>query len=132
MSRTDTVTKIKELAQEVHDRIIKNKSPSLHMPLRSLSNVSFDEKVGYFEALGKTKARTLSASTIKTFAQTLHMLSFAKELSETDDEATKREAYYVSKNWGDAKFAEQPESDSVLDDIEGMIDVTREMLGFNG
>src|SRR5690606_17893520 len=57
----------------------------------------------------------------------------SKEMVEGDDFATKREAYYVSKNWGEAKFTEQPESDTVLDDIEALFSlegVTREQLRF--
>ena len=52
---------------------------------------------------------------------------------ETDDTATKREAYYNSKNWGDAKFNDQTESDTVMDDIEAMFSmhgVSREQLRF--
>ena len=63
-------------------------------------------------------ASSLTASTIKSFAQSLRMMGLSKELVENDDTATKREAYYVSKNWGDARFSEQPESDTVMDDIE--------------
>ncbi|MBK9470659.1 MAG: DNA topoisomerase VI [bacterium] len=37
-------------------------------------------------------------------------MALSKEMVEQDDFATKREAYYVSKNWGEAKFQEQPES----------------------
>ena len=37
-----------------------------------------------------------------------------------DDFATKREAYYNSKNWGDCRFDEQAESDTVMDDIEAL------------
>jgi DNA topoisomerase-6 subunit A len=76
------------------------------------------------------KKRTLTANTIKTFAQSLKVLALSRELVRTDDIATKREAYYVSKNWGEARFHEQPESDNVIDDIEAMFGVTREMLGF--
>ena len=43
---------------------------------------------------------------------------------------TKREAYYVSKNWDEARFDEQPESDTVIDDIEALFQVNREQLGF--
>ena len=46
------------------------------------------------------------------------MIALSKELVENDDIATKREAYYVSKNWEDARFTEQPESDTVMDDVE--------------
>ncbi len=118
------------VAQMVYDKIEKHKAPQLSMPLRSLQNVKYDEKAGYFELVGKMKERHLSASTVKTFAQTLHMLSLAKELAVTNDEATKREAYYISKNWGDAKFNEQPESDTVMDDIEAMLMLNREVIGF--
>ncbi|RMF07244.1 DNA topoisomerase VI [Candidatus Woesearchaeota archaeon] len=109
---------------------MKKKQPVLVSPLRSLSNVKYDEKEGYFELLGKTKQRTLTASTIKTFAQTLRMMTLSKELIETDDIATKREAYYVSKNWADARFKEQTESDAVMDDVEAMFGLNREQLGF--
>ena len=121
---------IKELAQGVYDTILKKKQPNLDMPLRSLNNVKYDPKEGYFELLGKKKERTLTAGTVKTFAQTLRMMSLSKNLIETDDIASKREAYYISKNWGEAKFKEQPESDMVMDDIEAMLMVNREQIGF--
>jgi len=69
-------------------------------------------------------------NTVKTFAQTLRVMSLSKELIEKDDIATKREAYYVSKNWDEARFEEQPESDTVIDDVEAMFEVNREQLGF--
>ena len=57
------------------------------------------------------QARALSVNTVKNFAQTLRLMSISKEMVENDDFATKREAYYVSKNWGECKFNEQTESD---------------------
>lgn len=122
--------KIDKLAKEVYNTIHKRKQPELESPIRSLNNVSYNDKEGYFKILGKTKTRTLTATTIKTFAQTLRMMALSKELIKVDDLATKREAYYVSKNWGDARFKEQPESDSVMDDIEAMMGVNREQIGF--
>jgi len=121
---------IKEKATNVYKKILKKKTPELELPLRSLSNVKYDEKGGYFEILGKKKNRTLTVGTIKTFAQTLKMMSLSKELIEQDDIATKREAYYVSKNWREAMFKSQPDSDSVMDDVEAMMMVNREQLGF--
>ena len=124
------LSKIKELSNEVYLSIIKGKLPTVSMPLRSLQNVKYDPKDGYFELLGKMKERTLTAATIKTFAQTLLMMNESKKLIETDDIATKREMYYISKNWGEALFHEQPESDTVMDDIESMMMFNREQLGF--
>jgi len=125
-----TIKKIKDLANNIYQRIIKKRQPQLKSPLRSLSNVKYDPKDGFFELLGKEKIRTLTASSVKTFAQTLRMMALSKELIEKDDIATKREAYYVSKNWAEARFKEQPESDSVMDDMEAMLMVNREQLGF--
>ncbi|MBS3107044.1 DNA topoisomerase IV subunit A [Candidatus Woesearchaeota archaeon] len=124
------VEKIEDVATDVYQTILKKKQPKLKMPLRALTNVKYDPKEGYFELIDKTKTRTLTASSVKTFAQTLRMMALSKELVGTDDIATKREAYYVSKNWGDARFSSQPESDAVMDDVEAMMLVNREQIGF--
>jgi len=130
-NKKDTATeRIIDIGQGIYKKIIGKKAPDMQFPLRSLSNVKFDEKEGYFQMLGKKKERTLTASTIKTFAQTLHMMALSRDLIKTNDIATKRDAYYQSKNWADAKFNEQPESDSVMDDVEAMIGVNREQLRF--
>ena len=106
---------------------------SLQIPVRTLANVRYDPKRGYFELGPRLKHRGLSARTARSFAQTLKMMALSKELAERSDFATKREAYYVSKNWGACRFDGQPESDTVIADLEAMAleaDVTREALGF--
>jgi DNA topoisomerase VI subunit A len=122
--------KIRNVANSIYQTILKLDNPNVEIPIRSLNNVSYDVKKGYFELVGRMKERTLTASTIKTFAQTLRMMSLSKELIQVDDIATKREAYYVSKNWEDARFLEQSESDNVMDDIEAMLMTNREQMGF--
>ena len=121
---------IKETATSVRTRIQRRSKPTLSFPLRSLSNVKYHPTKGFLELKGKKKVRTLTVGTVKTFAQTLRMMSQAKNLVEDDEIMTKREAYYVSKNWDDARFDEQPESDTVIDDIEALFQVNREQLGF--
>lgn len=124
---------IQQVAKDVYEVASKGILPSMTMPQRNLANVTYDKKTGYFEMAGNLKTRTLDVNSVKTFAQTLRLMSLAKDMIEDRDFATKREAYYVSKNWGDAKFHEQRESDTVLDDIEGMFSlkgVTREVLRF--
>ncbi len=126
----NVVVRIKDSAQTLYDKVMAGGKPTMSTPIRSLSNVKYTPKKGHFEMVGKTKKRTLTVSTVKTFAQTLKMMALSKELIETDDMATKREAYYISKNWGKAGFAEQPESDTIMDDIEAMFGVNREQLKF--
>lgn len=128
-----TVGVIEETAKGVHQRILKRGKPDLQFPIRSLKNVSYSEKTGYFEIGRQKKTRTLTVNTVKSFAQTLRMMGLSKQLVEGNDFATKRDAYYQSKNWEDARFDEQTESDAVMDDIEAMFSVrgvSREQLRF--
>src|SRR5262245_31878926 len=125
--------RITEVARAIHRTIGKRGVPRLDFPARSLANVVYDEKEGYFEIGDQKVERTLTVNTVKTFAQTLRFMALSKELVERNDFATKRDAYYQSKNWGDARFDEQPESDAVMDDVEALFstyDVSREELRF--
>jgi DNA topoisomerase-6 subunit A len=128
-----TVDLIRSAASEVHSDIRQLKKPDLSFPVRALGNVTYSEKRGYFEIGRQKKVRTLTVNTVKSFAQTLRMMGLSKELIETNDFATKRDAYYQSKNWEEARFDEQTESDTVMDDIEALFSVrgvSREQLRF--
>jgi DNA topoisomerase-6 subunit A len=128
-----TVDAICETANDVYRDIQKHAKPDLAFPIRSLKNVSYSQKKGYFEIGKQKKLRTLSVNTVKSFAQTLRMMGLSKDLVEGNDFATKRDAYYQSKNWEDARFDEQSESDAVMDDIEALFSVrglSREQLRF--
>ncbi|MBD3869366.1 MAG: DNA topoisomerase IV subunit A [Acidobacteria bacterium] len=128
-----TVKAIKGAATEIAKKIERNEKPEVSFPVRSLSNVKYDPKMGYFQIGEGRSLRTLTVNTAKTFAQTMKMMALSKELIETSDFATKRDAYYQSKNWSDAKFDEQSESDTVMDDIEAMFSVngvSREQLRY--
>ena len=135
LSKVDTITvsSIDSTATDVHQHILAMQKPELKLPQRSLANVSYDRRVGHFKLGRGRKERTLTVNTVKNFAQTLKMMAMSKEMILQNDFASKREAYYVSKNWGEARFEQQPESDTVMDDIEAMFSldgVTREQLRF--
>jgi len=132
ISKQAASRKIVEVAKDIHETITrKNRKPSLHFPVRSLSNVKYDTRRGYFEILGKQVTRTLSYTTVKTFAQSMRLLAVTKnELLDKDDIAAKREVYYNAKSWGDCRFEQQPESDTLLDDMEAMLGINREQLGY--
>ena len=76
---------ITKRAGAVRARIQRRSKPTLSFPLRALSNVSYHPKKGFFELRGKKKTRTLTLATVKTFAQTLRMMSTAKNLVEEDE-----------------------------------------------
>jgi DNA topoisomerase VI subunit A len=128
-----TLGLISSTAEEIHKKIGKRQKPEMRFPVRSLGNVTYSEKRGFLEIGRQKKVRTLTVNTVKTFAQTLRMMSLSKDLIETNDFATKRDAYYQSKNWGDAMFHDQVESDTVMDDIEALFsqsEINREQLRF--
>ena len=128
-----TVNSIDATAEAVLAKIAKLDKPALKFPQRSLQNVTYDRKIGHFKLGRGRKERTLTYNTVKSFAQTLKLMALSKQMVLEDDFATKREAYYVSKNWDEAKFKEQPESDACMDDIEALFSldgVTRENLRF--
>ena len=124
------IAKIDGEARTVYTRIAKRQKPQMKLPIRSLANVKYRPKEGFFQLSGRNKIRTLTVGTVKTFAQTLKMLAMSKELIRTARHSTKREAYYQAYNWGEAAFAAQDESDTVMDDVEAMLGVNREQLNF--
>jgi DNA topoisomerase-6 subunit A len=130
-TREDASARIREIGETIRQDIRKRKKPAMEFPVRSLANVRYDVKTGFFEMLGKTAVRTLSTNTVKTFAQSVRLLATTKaDLLDKNDIAGKREVYYNSKSWGECRFEEQPESDALLDDMEAMLGVNRELLGY--
>jgi DNA topoisomerase-6 subunit A len=131
VSRKEASRKIVDIGGEIHKNILRRKKPDMRFPIRSLSNVKYDLKRGHFEIKGKMATRTLTYNTIKTFAQSMRLLATTKkDLLDKNDIAGKREIYYNSKSWGECRFDEQPESDTLLDDMEAMLAINREQLGY--
>jgi DNA topoisomerase-6 subunit A len=130
---TRTIGLIEKIAGAIRTNIDQGKLPSLELPVRSLENVTYDAAKGYFQLGPARKVRALTVNTARSFAQTLRMMAAARQLVEHNDFATKREVYYISKNWGDCRFDEQAESDTVMDDIEAVASLhglSREQLRF--
>ena len=128
-----TVQSIESAADDIYKKIGRRGKPMMRFPVRSLANVSYDKRKGYLEIGKARKERTLTVNTVKGFAQTLRMMGLSRELVLSNDFATKRDVYYQSKNWAEAKFDEQSESDTVMDDIEALFsvdDISREQLRF--
>jgi DNA topoisomerase-6 subunit A len=128
-----TIELIDATAGTVRDCIERGELPAIELPVRSLANVDYDADRGYLELGEATKTRTLTVKTVRSFAQTLRLMAASRQMVESDDFATKREAYYISKNWGDCRFDEQAESDAVMDDIEALASrhgLAREQLRF--
>jgi DNA topoisomerase-6 subunit A len=128
-----TIALIESIAKRVRARIDGGELPDIRLPVRSLDNVTYGEAKGYFELGDASKTRSLTVHTARPFAQTLRLMATSRQMVEQDDFATKREVYYISKNWGACRFDEQAESDAIMDDIEALASMhglSREQLRF--
>jgi len=70
-----TAKAIKEVATNIDKRIVRMRKPEVTFPVRSLGNLRYDPRKGYFEIGKDRSARTLSVNTAKSFAQTLKRVS---------------------------------------------------------
>lgn len=128
-----TIALIDSIAGQVRASVDRGALPEIELPVRNLDNVKYDEAQGYFELGAARKLRTLTVNTARAFAQTLRMMAVSRDMVEHNDFATKREIYYISKNWGDCRFDDQAESDAIMDDVEAiasMDGLAREQLRF--
>jgi DNA topoisomerase-6 subunit A len=129
----ETIALIDATAADIRASIDNGRLPKIKLPARSLNNVDYDKTKGYFELGSSCKVRSLNVNTARSFAQTLRLMATSRSMVENDDFATKREAYYISKNWGHCRFDNQSESDATMDDIEALASMhglSREQLRF--
>jgi len=125
--------KIKKLAEGIIKEIEKHENPSLDIPIRSLSNVHFNDKKQIIE-LGKEAQRRyfFNVSQAKKFMQTLLIASACNNLLKSKKTTSIRDLYYMTKHTiGNTKqntFDEQSESDPIIEDLEVTLDTLREEL----
>lgn len=125
---------LRESAADVLAALDAAKNPKIAIPLRSLSNVFFDEKEGMIRMGNKQQLRAFfNVGQAKKFLQTFLIASAIKEnLIDTGKTTSIRDLFYMTKhtiaNTNENTFDEQEESDPIIEDIEVMIDVLREEL----
>ncbi len=111
----------------------RQKDPTLAIPVRSLSNVTFNEREGMIE-MGKDKqARSFfNVGMAKKFMQTVLVADALSELQRANLTTSLREIYYRTKhtikNSHENTFDAQSESDPVIEDLEVSLEALREDL----
>jgi DNA topoisomerase VI subunit A len=128
-----TLKKLADLGQGVVKSVLAEKDPSVEIPSRALSNVSFDEKKSIIELGDQKQARQLfNVGHARKFMQTFLVASACKDLLSADKSTSIRDLYYITKHtMGDSRqntFEEQDESDPIIEDLEVTIDALREEL----
>jgi len=129
----ETSRKIEGLAGGIVKSAKKKQSPSMQIPIRSLSNVHFDPKRAIIE-MGKNRQNRqfFDMGMAKKFMQTMLIASGCKQLIDAGKTASIRQIYYLSKHdvsgTKEKTFTDQSESDPIIEDLEVTIDALREEL----
>jgi len=111
----------------------RSKDPTFSIPIRALSNVSFNEKKGLIEMGNKKQARSFfNVGMAKKFMQTVLVADALSELQRADLTTSLREIYYRTKHTikdsHENTFDTQDESDPVIEDLEVSLSTLREEL----
>ncbi|MBI4447786.1 DNA topoisomerase IV subunit A [Candidatus Woesearchaeota archaeon] len=128
-----TTIKLKKAAENVVEEAHKHKNPYIDIPVRSLSNVHFNEQQSIIE-LGKELQRRyfFNVAQAKKFLQTFLIASACKTLIDSGKTTSIRDLYYMTKHTiGDSNentFDDQMDSDLIIEDLEVTIDALREEL----
>jgi DNA topoisomerase-6 subunit A len=121
------------LADIVISAADRSKDPTFAIPIRALSNVSFNERKGLIEMGHKKQARSFfNVGMAKKFMQTVLVADALSELQRADLTTSLREIYYRTKHTiedsHENTFDTQDESDPVIEDLEVSLAALREEL----
>src|SRR5574339_169384 len=111
----------------------RSKDPTFAIPIRALSNVSFNARKGMIEMGNKKQERTFfNTGMAKKFMQTMLVADALSELQRADLTTSLREIYYRTKHTikdsHENTFDTQDESDPVIEDLEVSLAALREEL----
>ena len=125
-----------KLGNDIFNQIKKKKNPGIDIPLRALSNVNFNIKTKTLEMGNKTSFRHFfNLSHAKKFLQTINIAAISKNLLASGKHASLRDVFYMAKRTIPKTkiniVDDQPESDSVIEDLELITGNPRENLNIN-
>ena len=131
MSRThtneETKTALHEVVAEMYDKIVKGEAPTMTLPVRTKTNIAFDDKLGVYKYGKKRSTRdATSLGSAKQLLRALHVVEFIEEMIDAGKSSTLREMYYISEAWGLGKFRSQNESNNLAEDLEVVTKCLRE------
>ncbi len=129
-----TMKKITGLADDITKRTFAKKEPQLLIPMRTRSNTLWNAKRGILE-MGDNKAerQLFNLNQAKQFMQTCLHANSIRELIDAEKTLSLRGMYYkglhtVAGTKGEKTFADQTESDGILEDLEVSMGSLREEL----
>jgi DNA topoisomerase-6 subunit A len=125
--------KLVGVADLVIDAAARRKDPTIAIPVRSLSNVNFNERKGLIEMGKRKQARSFfNVGMAKKFMQTVLVADALSELQRANLTTSLREIYYRTKHTikdsNENTLDTQDESDPLIEDLEVTLAALREEL----
>jgi DNA topoisomerase-6 subunit A len=134
--KTEVKKSLKQIGEKVLKDIESGSNPSLDVPIRTLSNVKFDEKSRML-TMGEAIAKRyfFNVAHVRKFVQTIEAAAVAKELIDVNKHLSLREAFYrMKRTLPDSNINlvdEQVESNQAIEDLELISSSSREQLHIN-
>jgi len=131
-----TKKNLENIGNKLLKDIERHENPNLDVPVRSLSNVKFDQETKLL-TMGdqKSKRYFFNVAHVRKFVQTVEAAALAKELIEVEKHLSLREAFYRMKrtipNTKINIVDEQEESNKAIEDLELIANSSREQLHIN-
>ena len=127
---------LRGIGEKILTDIEKGTNPNLEVPIRTLSNVKFDEKARMLTMGNATATRYFfNVAHARKFVQTVEAAALAKELLDVDKHLSLRETFYRMKrtlpNSNINLVDDQVESNQAIEDLELISYASRELLHIN-
>lgn len=128
-----TVKKITDFGTSVVKSSLAMRDPAVDIPLRTATNTSFNKKRRILEMGKNTQTRNLfNFGQARKFMQTILLAKGCKDLIERGKTASLRGMFYAGlhtiEGTKEKTFADQSESDGILEDLEVSMQALREEL----
>lgn len=128
-----TLASITNLADGVVKAAATKKDPYVDIPSRTLSNVRYSPKKRILEmGSGKNRRQLFDLSQAKSYMRTMLVASGCKQLLDQGKSTSLRGLFYMLKHTiektKENTFDEQGECDTIIEDVEVLLDSIREEL----
>ena len=118
-----------DLAAQFYDQFELGEIPHMSIPTRTKANIEYDEDSNVWVYGDRESRRTAnSVRGARKLLKAVYTIEFLAHQLDQDRSSTLRELYYLSESWDNenAQFADQDESNQLIEDLEIVSEVKRE------
>ena len=122
----EILKKLQKNALRLLNMYDKNGELQIKIPIRSVSNITYDKKLRQYVIGGKEKELNIkNISQSKEFTHLAWLMSYIKTLIEQNKTQTQRDIFYAAQTVN-LEYEDQPPSDDAIHNIEAILAAPRE------